>query len=413
MKKIYVCGPTVYNDVHIGNMRPILTFDLMLKGLRETKTPFKFIHNITDIDDKIIKRAIDLKTSEKEVSTKYMNLYFELLKMLDIDTVSKFEKVTDNMELIINFINELIKSGNAYQDKDGNVWFDVKKNEKYYGIVSKQQLDKMNFDDEINENKHFKADFALWKKTNVGIKFNAPFGEGRPGWHTECVVLINKHFKGQTIDIHGGGMDLTFPHHENENIQHYALYKKPLANQWFRCGQINLEGVKMSKSLGNIILAKDFIEKHGPSVLKLIILSSKISTPINITNELISNMKTIEMKYQKLIFKFLTTFNDFLKEKTQFNKDDYQKIMIALSNGDFANYNFLINEQIKNFNKNKDLATAQLIYKVLSIIHPEITNKNRYTEALNDFSKWTIEVTKKNYQKADEIREKMIKECFY
>ena len=121
MKKIYVCGPTVYNDVHIGNMRPILTFDLMLKGLRETKTPFKFIHNITDIDDKIIKRAIDLKTSEKEVSTKYMNLYFELLKMLDIDTVSKFEKVTDNMELIINFINELIKSGNAYQDKDGNV----------------------------------------------------------------------------------------------------------------------------------------------------------------------------------------------------------------------------------------------------------------------------------------------------
>lgn len=413
MKKIYVCGPTVYNDVHIGNMRPILTFDLMLKGLRETKTPFKFIHNITDIDDKIIKRAIDLKTSEKEVSTKYMNLYFELLKMLDIDTVSKFEKVTDNMELIINFINELIKSGNAYQDKDGNVWFDVKKNEKYYGIVSKQQLDKMNFDDEINENKHFKADFALWKKTNVGIKFNAPFGEGRPGWHTECVVLINKHFKGQTIDIHGGGMDLTFPHHENENIQHYALYKKPLANQWFRCGQINLEGVKMSKSLGNIILAKDFIEKHGPSVLKLIILSSKISTPINITNELISNMKTIEMKYQKLIFKFLTTFNDFLKEKTQFNKDDYQKIMIALSNGDFANYNFLINEQIKNFNKNKDLATAQLIYKVLSIIHPEITNKNRYTEALNDFSKWTIEVTKKNYQKADEIREKMIKEGFY
>ncbi len=413
MKKIYVCGPTVYNDVHIGNMRPILTFDLMLKGLRETKTPFKFIHNITDIDDKIIKRAIDLKTSEKEVSTKYMNLYFELLKMLDIDTVSKFEKVTDNMELIINFINELIKSGNAYQDKDGNVWFDVKKNEKYYGIVSKQQLNKMNFDDEINENKHFKADFALWKKTNVGIKFNAPFGEGRPGWHTECVVLINKHFKGQTIDIHGGGMDLTFPHHENENIQHYALYKKPLANQWFRCGQINLEGVKMSKSLGNIILAKEFIEKHGPSVLKLIILSSKISTPINITNELISNMKTIEMKYQKLIFKFLTTFNDFLKEKTQFNKDDYQKIMIALSNGDFANYNFLINEQIKNFNKNKDLATAQLIYKVLSIIHPEITNKNRYTEALNDFSKWTIEVTKKNYQKADEIREKMIKEGFY
>lgn len=413
MKKIYVCGPTVYNDVHIGNMRPILTFDLMLKGLRETKTPFKFIHNITDIDDKIIKRAIDLKTSEKEVSTKYMNLYFELLKMLDIDTVSKFEKVTDNMELIINFINELIKSGNAYQDKDGNVWFDVKKNEKYYGIVSKQQLDKMNFDDEINENKHFKADFALWKKTNVGIKFNAPFGEGRPGWHTECVVLINKHFKGQTIDIHGGGMDLTFPHHENENIQHYALYKKPLSNQWFRCGQINLEGVKMSKSLGNIILAKDFIEKHGPNVLKLIILSSKISTPINITNELISNMKTIEMKYQKLIFKFLTTFNDFLKEKTQFNKDDYQKIMIALSNGDFADYNFLINKQIKNFNKNKDLATAQLIYKVLSIIHPEITNKNRYTEALNDFSKWTIEVAKKNYQKADEIRKKMIKEGFY
>lgn len=407
MLKIYVCGPTVYNDLHIGNMVPILTFDLMLKARRALGEKFTFIHNITDIDDKIINRARELNISEKELSQKYTKDYLKLLKTLDVDTISHLEKVTDNMDLIIEYVNKQVKKNNAYIDQEGNVWFDVKKFENHYGQVANLNLDKMIFEEQ-NNNKKFEADFALWKKTNVGIQFDSPFSKGRPGWHTECAVLINKHFKNKGLDIHGGGMDLTFPHHENENIQHFALYNQDITKEWIRCGQINYEGEKMSKSLGNVILAKDFLKEHDHEILKLIILSSKISAPINVTKELIENMYVILNKYKKLIFKFFVDFKNIDKSKVNKN-EEFIKIMNALKIGDFSDFNYLLNEQIKEFNKTKNIKNAEIIFNTLKVIHPQLTIKANYNKAFELFDQWRCFIGKKEYKQADKIREKLMK----
>ncbi|WP_027120500.1 cysteine--tRNA ligase [Mycoplasmopsis lipofaciens] len=411
MLKIYVCGPTVYNEAHIGNLRPILTFDLILKGYRFLDEKFIFVHNITDIDDKIINRAIEQNKNELEISKFYEEKYFECLKKLNVDTISYVERVTNNMELITNYINKIFLSKNAYKDIDGNIWFDVKKNSQNYGLVSNQNLNKMIFEEE-NKNKKFEADFALWKKTNKGIQFQSLFGPGRPGWHTECCALIDKHFGQNGVDIHGGGMDLTFPHHENENIQHFALYSKHLAKKWIRTGQINLDGIKMSKSLGNTISISEFLEKNSPDLLKLIILNSKLTAPINITDEWIDYIKSIEDKYQKLIFKFFITFD--LNEFKNIEKNNEQKqIFESLKNCDFSQYNFLLNEQIKSFNKTQNINFAKNIYQVLNIIHPDITNEYRYKDALTKFHQWRLFIDKKDYKKADIIRDELIKNKFY
>ncbi|WP_029512755.1 class I tRNA ligase family protein [Mycoplasmopsis iners] len=399
--KVYVCGPTVYNFVHIGNMRPILTYDFILKGFRELGTNFTFIHNITDIDDKIINKAIAENKTEKEISEFYTQKYLELLNLLNVDTITHIEKVTDNLNLIIEYIQKMRQKQSAYFDDEGNVWFDVKKNEKYYGEVSKQNLNNMEFSDDLDYSKHFKADFALWKKTTKGVKYDSPFGLGRPGWHTECSALIAKHFGDLGVDFHGGGMDLTFPHHENENIQNRAIYDKPLANQWLRTGQINLDGIKMSKSLGNIILASDFIEKYGSTVLKLIILSSKITAPINVTDELISNMQSIEHKYKKLIFKYYTSNQNHTIDKESI---EFKEIMKSLSEQDFAKYNFLLNSLIKDFNKTADAKYLKIIFAVLSTIHKELTEFDQYKDSIELFNQWTYFIGKKEFEQADKIR---------
>ncbi|WP_029608597.1 class I tRNA ligase family protein [Mycoplasma simbae] len=401
MLKIYVCGPTVYQDPHIGNLRAVTTYDLVLKALRFLNKPYNFVHNITDIDDKIIKKAIDLNTTEKEISEKYTQKYFELLKTLDIDTITHFEKVTDNIDLISNYVKRLVDSGSAYKDINGNVWFDVKKHAKSYGDVSGQKLDQMEFD-EPDQNKHFEADFALWKDTTIGIKYNSHFGLGRPGWHTECCALIDKHFGADGVDLHGGGMDLTFPHHENENIQHVALYNSPLSKKWARCGQINLEGVKMSKSLGNVILPDEFFASHGAEVYKLLLLTAKFTAPINITEELIQSLKSIETKYKKTLFQIYTSFG--LEADFETNQSQTIEIMNALADFDFAQYNKLLNEAIKDFNKNKDFKTASVIHTVLNIVHPSLSNKNAFVQGVQLFDEWTRFIEQKDYTNADKIR---------
>ncbi|VEU76618.1 Cysteine--tRNA ligase [Mycoplasmopsis columbina] len=408
--KIYVCGPTVYNYVHIGNLRPILTYDFILKGYRANNKPFQFIHNITDIDDKIINKAAELNKSEKEISEFYTSYYLDLLKNLNVDTITHIEKVTDNLDVIDSYINKIIKNKSAYKDENGNVWFSIKNNEKYYGEVSNQNLDKMEFE-ENSDGKQFIGDFALWKNTTHGIKFNSSFGFGRPGWHTECCALIDKHFGKDGVDLHGGGMDLTFPHHENENIQQRAIYNEPLAKEWLRTGQINLNGDKMSKSLGNIILADDFINKYGKDILKLIILSAKITAPINITEELIQNMQNIKNKLVKFIFKFFT-----LKDWKESNKEllsESKEIMNALAEKDFAKYNLLLNEALKTFNKTPTFENGKIVFDVLKIIHPELTDKNQYLEELDIFNQWSLLIAKKDYQAADILRDKLIKKGVY
>ncbi|OAB48765.1 class I tRNA ligase family protein [Mycoplasmopsis gallinarum] len=408
---IYVCGPTVYNYVHIGNLRPILTYDLMLKGWRELGNSFNFVHNLTDIDDKIIKKAIEENKTEKEISEFYTKDYLKLLSDLNVNTITSIEKVTNNIEFIADYVQKLLEKNNAYKDNQNNIWFNIEKNQNHYGVVSNQKLINMNFE-ENDSNKLFEADFALWKNTTIGIKYQTKIGYGRPGWHTECCALISKHFGSEGVDIHGGGMDLTFPHHENENIQHFALYNENIANEWIRTGQINLDGLKMSKSLGNIILANDFIEKYGPEILKLIILNSKISAPINITDSLIDNMQAILSKYKKFVFKFFILNIDTQSENLiKFKENEiFLKAMESLSKFDFADFNLILNSLIKDFNKNTNYETASIIFKILSIIHPKLTDKSQYKKSLEIYEQWQKCLKERDFLNADKLRKQLIDE---
>ncbi|QIW62245.1 class I tRNA ligase family protein [Mycoplasmopsis gallinacea] len=396
MLKIYVCGPTVYNDVHIGNMRPILTIDLILKAARYLNKPFTFIHNITDIDDKIIKQASLSNITEKELSTKYANAYLDLLNTFGVDTISQVEYVTENLDLINDFIAKMVASGDAYTDKDGNVWFDVAKNKDNYGSVSNQKYEAL-----LKNNSDFEKqnsnDFALWKKTQIGVTFDSPFGKGRPGWHTECATLIYKHFNDEGVDIHGGGMDLTFPHHENENIQYLSVTGNKIAKNWLRTGQINLNNEKMSKSLQNVILAKEFLLKHSPDVLKMIFLSNSITGIINIDDNLINNsLKTIN-KLKKIFFRALVENND-----ASFDKAKAELIFEKLFAGKFSDFLFEVNNLIKEANTG-NLISQNTLIEIFTVLKFELASFD-YAKYINIYHQWKEELANKNYEQSDKLR---------
>ena len=288
---MYVCGPTVYNYPHIGNARPIVVFDTLKRTFQALGYNVKMVSNFTDVDDKIIKVAKELGVSEKEVTEKFIKAYNEDRLSLHAMMPDAAPKVTETMDEIIAFIKLLVDKGYAYQ-VDGDVYFRVNSVEKY-GNLSNQQIDDLMVGARIDENskKENPLDFTLWKRTEEGIQWESPWSIGRPGWHTECVVMINNEFKEHTIDIHGGGMDLKFPHHENEIAQSRAAYQTPIANYWVHNGMVNIDGEKMSKSLGNVIWAKDMIEKVGGNILRWIFLSAHYRSPLNMNEEAIETAK--------------------------------------------------------------------------------------------------------------------------
>ncbi|TNK82106.1 cysteine--tRNA ligase [Mycoplasmopsis pullorum] len=403
MLKIYVCGPTVYDHIHIGNMRPILLFDLILRAVRYKKIDYFFLHNITDIDDKIINKAISENKSEKEVSDFFTNAYLDLLKQANIDTITKIEKVTDNLDLIENYLDSLSQNGSTYT-QDDDLLFSVEKYQNYYGTVSHQKLDEMFFE-ENSANKNFPADFALWKNTKVGVKYNSKFGAGRPGWHTECSALIYKYFKDEGVHIHGGGIDLIFPHHENENIQHFALTNKPIAQEWLRCGQINLYGEKMSKSKGNIIKAKVFFDEHKVDVYRTILLNSTISGPINLNEDLIKSANAFNLKIRRI--GFYSCLNS--KADDTPNYEIVTNIINLVYERDFSKFMFEVNKLIKEFNKTKSIKIALSLIEVFKILGYRDTFEN--FEVLKPiFEEWSQLVDTKEYEKADALRVKLQKE---
>ena len=288
---MYVCGPTVYNYIHIGNARPIIVFDTLRRLFEVSGYKVKYVSNYTDVDDKIINRAIEENTTEEAVTEKYIAAYEAVRDSLNTEKLDATPRVTRTMNEMIAFIGELMEKGYAYQ-VDGDVYFRVSK-VKDYGKLSGQKIEDLEVGARIEENskKENPLDFALWKVTDKGIKWQTPWGEGRPGWHTECVVMINKEFNSHMIDIHGGGMDLKFPHHENEIAQSEALYQTPIANYWVHNGMINIDGIKMSKSLGNVIWAKDMIEAIGANVMRWMMLSTQYRSNLNITEEVIQSAK--------------------------------------------------------------------------------------------------------------------------
>lgn len=292
---MYVCGPTVYNDPHIGNMRPVVFFDTFRRFLEYIGYNVKYVSNLTDVDDKIINKALEEGKTEKEITSFYIDEYFKCLKELNVEKAYANPKVTDYMDSIIQYISKLVDIGSAYVN-DGEVFFDVSKDTKY-GELSKIEINSLISGARVEENTKKKnpLDFLLWKKTEKGIKWHTPWCDGRPGWHTECCVMIDTIFKGM-IDIHGGGMDLRFPHHENEVAQAEAMHHNHLANYWIHNAMMNIKGEKMSKSLGNVILAKDAIKEYGGDTIRLTLLNAPYRSIINFSDETISDSKSILLK---------------------------------------------------------------------------------------------------------------------
>ncbi len=298
---LYVCGPTVYNHPHIGNMRPIVIFDIFNR-IASLKNNVTFIHNITDVDDKIIDVAIKNNISEKEVALKFEAEYLDLLKELNIIIPTHMPRVTDNIDGIIQLIQELIEKGHAYEVK-GSIYFSVD-SFKEYGKLDNISLD-MLIENESMDFKKNPKDFALWKSTTEGVKFKSPWGDGRPGWHTECTFFIKKYFGNNGIDIHGGGIDLKFPHHINEIAQYEAITSNDLAKAWNYVGHLTVDDVKMSKSENNFITAKDFIKEYGANVLRYILISTNALKPINLTNDVILNAQNTLQKIENTLRKVL------------------------------------------------------------------------------------------------------------
>lgn len=304
---MYVCGPTVYNDAHVGNARPIIVFDTLKKTLEELGYKVHFVSNYTDVDDKIINKAKELNVAEKEVSERYIKAYQKVREQLHADIPDACPKVTETMDDIIAFIELLVKNDYAYV-VDGDVFFRISAI-KDYGCLSNQQIADLQVGARIDENtkKENPLDFTLWKRTEEGIKWESPWSIGRPGWHTECVVMINREFQKHLIDIHGGGLDLKFPHHENEIAQSKAAYQTAIANYWIHNGMVNIDGEKMSKSLGNVVWAKDMIEKVGADTMRWMMLSAHYRAPLNINEESIETAKkelnkTLNTLKQAMIF---------------------------------------------------------------------------------------------------------------
>jgi len=285
--KMYSCGPTVYNYFHIGNARPFIIFDTLRRYLEYRGYNVKFVQNFTHIDDKMIKRANEEGITVKELAEKYINEYFVDAEGLGIKKATIHPRATENIDAIIEIISTLMDKGFAYV-VDGDVYFDTKKF-KDYGKLSHQKLDDLESGAriDVDERKRDPMDFALWKAQKPGEPaWDSPWGKGRPGWHIECSAMANRYL-GQTIDIHSGGQDLIFPHHENEIAQSEAANGKPFARFWLHNGFINVNNEKMSKSAGNFFTVRDIAQKFDYEVIRFFMLSAHYRSPINFSQELL------------------------------------------------------------------------------------------------------------------------------
>ena len=414
---MYVCGPTVYGHAHIGNARPMIVFDTLKRVLEANNYKVKYVSNFTDVDDKIIKKAQEENLSEKEITERYIKAYEDLRSKLNATNLFKTPKVTDNIDDIIIFIEDLIKKGNAYVS-NGDVYFDVLSINNY-GSLSKQNIEDLKVGARIEENNSKKnpMDFALWKKTESGIKWNTSFSSGRPGWHTECVVMIHKEL-GNRIDIHGGGSDLKFPHHENESAQQHAMCGHDLANYWVHNAMINVDGDKMSKSLGNIRNAKDVIAELGAKLVRFFMLSTHYRKELNLTNEAITTAK-------KELDKIMNTLKqtNILLEKNKisysnnYDIDSYNNFLDMMNDDlNTPNAYTVLFDSIKKLNglvRVKDIDYIQVkntynsIIKMLDILGIEYEKISLNEEDIDDFKCWDLAKKEKDFAKADLYRNKI------
>ena len=417
---IYVCGPTVYNYVHIGNTRPMIVFDVLRRTFEYLGYKVTFVSNFTDVDDKIIKAAKAEGITEKELTDKYIAAYEDVRRNLNLLFPTYAPRVTNTMDAIIKFIDNLVKSGYAYE-VDGDVYFRVSKIDEY-GQLSGIKIEDLvaGASERIDENdkKEESTDFALWKKTDEGIRFDSPWSKGRPGWHTECVVMINDIFEGGKIDIHGGGQDLKFPHHENEIAQSMACHHHPIAHTWMHNQMINIDTQKMSKSLGNVIWAKDMVAELGCNVVKWFMLSSHYRNPLNLTEEVLNSVKKEVAKVDNVIksVSLYLQVNHIANEN--YNKAAVDGMVGALE--DDLNTSLALTkilDQVKKLNlafrqkEKNDKAIAieyQTLLKMTAVIGFVFEPRKLNAAELEIYQAWLEAKQNKDFETADKLRTQLI-----
>ncbi|VEU80182.1 cysteine--tRNA ligase [Haploplasma axanthum] len=406
---MYVCGPTVYSYIHIGNARPVIFFDVLRNYLSFLGYKVNYVSNITDVDDKIINESKKLGITEKELTTKFTEAFIDSTKKIGSDLPNQMPKATDYIDSMIDFIDDLINKGYAYKTESG-VYFDTNKVPNY-GELSGQNKDELNESVRISnqEDKKDFRDFTLWKKTHEGIAFKSPWGIGRPGWHTECAVMNKDIFNGM-IDIHGGGTDLIFPHHENENAQTIAHSGHELSKYWMHVGRVDIENTKMSKSIGNTIWVKDL---KNPMAYRLLVLAHQYRLPINYSDEL---LVTFEEMYDKIS---RTVMRTNIKIGLNFDKnivsDEYLNRFKDEMNKDLntANVVTLILEIIKELNKEADLHKLTIYFNTLNVILGILNLRPTYDlteDKVNKYNQWNEARKNKDYQKADSLRKELLEE---
>ncbi|MCR4718607.1 MAG: cysteine--tRNA ligase [Firmicutes bacterium] len=369
--KMYSCGPTVYDYFHIGNARPFIIFDTLRRYLEYLGYKVTFVQNFTDIDDKMINRANKEGITVKELGERFISEYFKDAEALGIKRATIHPKATENIDAIIDVVKRLEEKGYAY-NVDGNVYFRTKKFEGY-GKLSHQPLDELEAGAriDINEGKEDPMDFALWKAQKPGEPaWESPWGMGRPGWHIECSAMVNKYL-GNTIDIHSGGKDLIFPHHENEIAQSECANGCEFARFWMHNGYINIDNRKMSKSLGNFFTIRDITEKYDPQVVRFFMLSAHYRSPVNFSDTLMAQAKSAMERVYNCIENL-----EFLKNSAE--------------NGEMNDAEKQLSEDIKNAKKrfldamDDDLNTADAISAIFDIVSS--ANKNINEEGGNSLA---------------------------
>lgn len=421
---MYVCGPTVYNYIHIGNARPAIVFDSVRRYLEYKGYQVNYVLNFTDVDDKIIAEAKKQNDTVQNLTNRFIDAYLKDVETLGVKKATHHPRVTDTMDEIIEFIKGLVDKGYAYT-VDGDVYFKPRKFEDY-GKLSAQSIEELRSGAriQIGEKKEDPLDFALWKKAKEDeIAWDSPWGKGRPGWHIECSAMAKKYL-GETIDIHAGGQDLTFPHHENEIAQSEALNEKPFANYWMHNGYMNIDNEKMSKSLNNFVLTKDLIANHDPMVLRFFMLSVHYRNPINFTATLLESAKNsfnrIKTSYQNLEHRKATSMDIEVDNSKWYEKiANHQKDFEAAMNDDFntANAITVIFDLAKDANlyleekqTNSEVISSfqEMITKLLDVLG--ITLSEEKEELLDEeidalISERNEAREAKNFERADEIRD--------
>ena len=420
--KMYVCGPTVYNYIHIGNARPAIVFDTVRNYFEFRGFEVNFVSNFTDVDDKLIKAANELGVNVPTVAQRFIDAYFEDVTELGCKRADVHPRVTESIEIIIEFIEALIEKGYAYESQ-GDVYYKTR-SFKEYGKLSHQSIDDLRSGAriEVGDKKQDALDFVLWKAAKEGeIYWESPWGKGRPGWHIECSAMARKYL-GDTIDIHAGGQDLAFPHHENEIAQSEAYTGQTFANYWMHNGYINIDNEKMSKSLGNYVLVHDIIKKHDPQLIRFFMLSVHYRHPINYSDELLNNTKNglerLRTTYTNLKHRLesssnLTNNNEEWLERISGYREDFIRAM----DDDFNTANaisvlFELSKQANYYLQEKNTA-VQVIKEFLNefdtlfgVLGISTKDNQLLDEEIEKLIEKRIQARKdRNFALADEIRD--------